>query len=308
MGYGSTDATESAPDSGVRAAIEAVERLKEPKVELVTLKRGDESESMFAVVPKDRNLVSVKPLLDEYLSAPDRIEGTAEFTALESFIEHTKRFSDDGSAVFLSGDRTCAPKLTTVFDYSNKVAPRFGKHRSEYLFPVSEEWANWHLAQRDMDQTAFARLLEDRILDVLHPDAAGDTVKQFGQDLGIELATPQKLMELSRGLSVRVDQRVERVVNLSTGEGQMNFTEAHNGQDGTPLKVPGGFALAIPVFRNGPRYQVPVRLRYRVQGGAVVWKVALYRTDIILQDATEEASDLVASETGLPVYRGTPEA
>lgn len=93
----------------------------------------------------------------------------------------------------------------------------------------------------------------------------------------------------------------------STGEARIHFEETHAGEDGGELRVPGGFALGIPVFRGGDLYQVPVRLRYRVSKGAILWSIALHRTDRVFDHAFEQACRLVEEATGLPIYQGRPE-
>lgn len=258
-----------------------------------------------------RTIQSVKPLLDEYLKAPERKRGTAAMTSLESFITHVNRHKDKNSVVFAIDDPK-APSLLAVYDYNHggeKGDPRFGQHRASYSFTLSDEWQAWMRAGgcEAMTQEAFAELIEDRISDVMKPEEGGDTIKEFAVNLGIDLASPQRLMTLSRGLKINVSSTVTNAVNLSSGEGQLQFTEAHKTEAGDVLRVPGGFALAIPVFRLGESWQVPVRLRYRQKGPAVTWTVGLHRTDLIFATAFKEAVKTAAADTALPVFFGKPE-
>jgi len=260
-----------------------------------------------------RELKSIKALTDEYLKAPERRKGTATMTSLDSFIDHVNRHKDD-HAVLFAVDRKDAPSMLAVYDYNEsgaKGAPRFGTHRASYSFPLSDEWAAWMAASRAeaMSQSDFAEFLEDRIGDVLNPASPeiGDTITEFKMNLGIELASAQQLMTLSRGLKVHVNARVSNALNLSSGEAQVMFEEVHQGEGGATLKIPGGFALAIPVFRLGARWQIPVKLRYRVKGPNVFWTVALHNTDKVFKTAFEEAVKQASDHTKLPVFFGTPE-
>jgi len=266
----------------------------------------------YAVVPKGKELRSLKPFIDEYRTRPERRTGTATLSTLASFIDHVKRFYDEHSAVFADVDNRKNAQLISVLDYHEKTAagkPRFGQHRGVYKFPLSDEWNAWNSgADSPMPMAAFAQFLEDRIMDVLDPTAGGDTIKEFAINLGITLATAQRLMELSRGLAIRVEAKVSQAVNLSSGEGQMTFSESHGTTEGGPIKIPGGFAIAIPVFRNGPLYQIPVRLRYRVQQGSVVWWYSPQRIDRVWDHAISEACDTVIAETGRDLFYGKPEA
>lgn len=293
------------------AIIEAVEKYRTACMQSVSRMVGDRAvQAPILLVPDGMKPHSVQKYLDEVMPHPERRKGTAKHTTLSSFCEHVKRFADEHSAVFAHDDPK-HPRLVAVLDYheaGSDGVPRWGEHRAIYDFPVSDEWKAW-TGVGDLDQRAFAEFLEDRIADVLEPSGAGDAVKAFAEQLGCSLASPSALMALSRGLSVRVDQKVAQHLNLSTGEAQIAFEETHREKDGGgPLKVPGGFAIAIPVFRGGAAYKLPVRLRYRVRSGQITWRIALHRADRAFVDAFEEACNEAHGATGLTVFRGTPEA
>jgi uncharacterized protein YfdQ (DUF2303 family) len=267
-------------------------------------------ECMLASVPRGRELLSVKKYLDEYLEAPERRKGTTEVTTIDSFVDHVKRFADEDSAIFANDDPK-SPALLAVLDYHRAgavAAPRFGKHRTSYQFPVSEEWAAWMAPRDSLDQASFAAFLEDRIGDVMDPSSVGEGTRADAEKLGINLVGPAKLLELARGLSVRVDSQVAQHVNLSTGETSLAFDEAHKDKAGKPLKVPNGFVVAIPIFRGGALYQIPVRLRYRVRSGSITFSTALHRPEESFRDAFAEACAKAAEATGLPLFYGKPEA
>lgn len=285
---------------------------------IVTATRGSIAECKVFAVPKVDNdgvesieLESMKPFLDEYLEAPERRAGTAEVTTLASFVDHTKRFADPDSALFADDD-VKAPSLTSVLDYHRAGAssdPRFGMHRAIYRFPISDEWKAWTAPREPMKQAAFGEFLEDRCIDVLDPAAVGAGTTKLATTLGLTLADPVRLLELARGLAVNVETKVAGVMNLSSGEAQISFEEKHVGQGGTALKVPTGFVIAIPVFRSGAAYQLPVRLRYRVlpNGGGIVWLFQIARIEQAFRDALAEACTKASEETGLPLFYGKPE-
>ena len=261
---------------------------------------------------------SIKKLLDEYLLEPERRKGTSNHVDLNSFLAHVQRHKDESSVVFAAprgdgGD----PTITAIYNYNRaggedsatgNVA-RFGDHRAVYRCPLSDEWKVWSATQnRTFSQQEFAELVEKRILDVADPANAGQLAQDMIRTLGCTLASPAKLMELSRGLAVKVGTAVKRAVNLSSGEAQVFFAEEHADANGAPLVVPSAFLLGIPVFRGGELYQIPVRLRYRVREGGIHWSFDLYRWDLIFDHAFDAACTRVASETKLPVFRGSPEA
>lgn len=263
----------------------------------------------YLVAGKNRQIVDLRGIHESTRTAPLRRRGTATHQTLKSFIAHVLRFKDDGSAVF--ADVGEEPKLVAVLDYhpaGAASAPRFGVHRSQYSFPLSEQWDAWIESDRKpMDQAAFAEFIENRILDVAAPEGMGQTSTEIAEKLGQSFASPQKLLELSRGLQVREGSIVRNAKNLSTGEVQIQFDTTHTDENGAPLKVPGLFLLAIPVFEAGQPYEIAVRLRYRLSQGRITWFYELHSADVVLRDAIEEAATAVEKETGLPVFRGSPE-
>jgi uncharacterized protein YfdQ (DUF2303 family) len=284
----------------------------EPRI----LSVGDASgrSAQVLLTPEKVTGFSVKKFLDEYLEAPERRKGTAHHTELASFIEHVKRFADTDSAIFahISPEPGESPALVCVLDYHRagpEGKPRFGEHRSVYHFPVSEEWVAW-LAHngKPMGQDGFARFIEDRLQDIANPKEPGRTGTAFAELLACEFASPTRLLELSKGLSVHVSSKVVGQVKLSSGEMQVMFSEEHSADGkGEPVKVPNAFLIGIPVFRGGELYKVPARLRYRVQSGQVTWTYDLYRPTACFDDAVNIACDKAEEETELPLFRGTPE-
>lgn len=292
-----------------QAIIDEVQRLH--GVELLELARNH-----VAVVPTGKSLQSLKPLLDEYLQRPERRAGAAQLESLVSLIDHANRFKGDTSALFASaGGQGAPPSLQVVIDYHQKGPPtndghsaRFCEHRGVYQFPLSDEWIEWNLiAKETMSQEDFAELLEDRIADILPVEGRSEESLEFANQLGITLASPARLLALSRGLSVKVDQKVAHHTNPASGQGSIAWQEEHSDEAGQPLEIPGGFFIGIPVFKHGDLYTVPVRLRYRVRQQKVTWTIKLHRLDVIFRDAFEDACAIAQTKTELPLFYGTPE-
>lgn len=276
------------------------------------LNRGTSEQVTVLTVPDGRKVLSLKPFLDEYLTAPERRKGTATHTTLASFTAHVQRFAageDTTAALFADVSNPKAPRLVAVLNYHTADATAWGDHRSVYEFPLSEEWKSWAkmFEAGPLSQADFAAFLEDHLLDVLDPSATPPRVVETAKALGISLGGQQEMLALSRGLTVRVDSVAAQAVNLSSGEGQILWTEEHKGADGKALKVPGGFVLAIPVFRGGDVFSVPVRLRYRVSGGRVLWTFVPHRIDRAFDTAVAETCDKAGEVTSLPLFYGTPE-
>lgn len=293
--------TDTNTRNDAQAIIDEVEKLHAPHV--ITLPGG---QSVIAT-PKGIDLTSTKKFEDERRTAPERRAGTAKFTTIESFIEHVNRFSDPDSVVFADDDPK-APSLTAVLDYHRATAegaPRFGKHRSTYGFPFSEQWKAWVIgAPVGINQARFAEFIEKNIADVVTPAVAnGEMVKSV---LGAP-ASPQKLLEVARGLQLNVRQNVVNAVTTSSGEVSLTFDTKHEGAKGGEVSVPTTFAVVIPVFKGGQPYEVTMRLRYRLDGALIVWTIEPFQADIVFEDALKEALAKVKEETKLPLLCGSPE-
>lgn len=294
--------------SEVTAIANLVKDLLNPTIGKVSTPDG--AEAQVLILP-GRAPQSIKALVDEYRKAPERRRGTAELTDLESFIAHVNRFKDDDSAIFAQRDPS-DPRLLAVIDYhrmTHEGAPRFGEHRALYAFPLADEWRVWAAMNgKQMSQAQFASFLEDHIADVVDPAGALDSARSIMDMLLCKFASPSRLMDLARGLTVRVDSIVANQQNLASGESVVRFETTHTDERGAPLEVPGAFLIGIPVFRSGARYQLAARLRYRVQNGKVTWWFDLYRAQETFDHAFGEACELAATKTELPLFYGNPEA
>lgn len=255
-----------------------------------------------------------RTIFDEYRLNPRIREGSATLTSIESLIDHVNRFKDADSALFAVDDRA-NPSITAVLDYHRAGAaaePRFGRHRSLFQFPLSDEWKAWTKSDGEtFSMGEFAAFLEDRIIDVLDlipgEDSLPEDMQRFVNTVGGSIASPSKLIELSVGLKVNEQSAVKEAINLSSGEAQVQFIAQHVDDAGQPLRVPGLFLIGIPVFRHGPHYRIAARLRYRKTSGGLVFFYQLWRADRVFDHSFREACERVRVETDLPMLFGKPE-
>jgi uncharacterized protein YfdQ (DUF2303 family) len=251
---------------------------------------------------------------DDYRDKPLFRSGNVQLADLDSLIAYTNAFKDANSAVFADDMRT-APAITAVLDYHAPGGPleggqRFGRHKATHTLPLSDEWSAWHELDGDkISMPNFARFLEDHIVDVLGPGQIELSPAQeaFVDALGgrDRIATPAKLMELATGLRVYENAEVNQAVNLQSGEGALTMVSQHTDGAGAQLIVPKMFVIAIPVFHNGPAYQIITRLRYRKEQG-INFIYELWRADLVFDHAFNEAVDRVKDETQLATFKGRP--
>jgi uncharacterized protein YfdQ (DUF2303 family) len=294
------------------ALVEAVGRLHQAEVHDLDVEGV--GKIPYAIVPDGQKVQSFKEIIDKHRQRPERRQGTAALGSIDSFVDHVNRFKDKHSAIF-ADVQPAAATLIGVLDYhegGDKGGARFGTHRATYQFPLSDEWKAWTTAAKEpMSQTDFAYFIEDHLPEVAMPEDLAkmpETLKRVSA-MGMNLATPQRLLELSRSLKIRVGQVFKGAQNLSTGEAQMSFEERHDDPEtGAPVTIPNGFVVSIPVFRMGAPYMLAVRLRYRAAGqGQVTWIIAPYRLDRAWEDAVKLACSSVGEKTALPLFYGRPE-
>jgi hypothetical protein len=257
-----------------------------------------------------QKIVSLKPLIDQFLEFPERVTGTAAFTRIESFLEHVDRNKRESSVIFLDD----GPALVAVYDYHLPGSdPQWCAHRANYRFPLSEEWRFWSdIGETWHSQEEFAILLEERNIDFvdalaakLDPDSvAGRFASRMGGD---PFSSPTRLIELSRGLEVVEGRRVVNKENLQSGERALTFEVEHRDASGGKLRVPRAAMLEIPVVDGGDLVLVPARLNYRVGNGGVKWNLQPFRMDIVLRQFTDLVAGRVREVAGLPVLFGSPE-
>lgn len=306
--------------SDAQVVCDILEKYAGAKISPIAGLTGDEI-GKFALVPAGLKTISLKPFIDEFRLRPERRSGTAHFTDIGSFLTHANRFKADHSVIFASDDPK-KPSMTSVLDYHESgenefVGTHFGQHRGSYQFPISDTWKAWSDVEEAgaMSMSEFAEFLEDRIGDVIEPlgdsyegePEADQKLRKQIQLLGCTLASPSVLLTLSREFHVNESSKTKIGQVLSSGEVTLQFQNEHTDAAGAPIRVPNMFLIQTQVFRNGPLYRLPVRLRYRSSGGMVKWMLQRLRPEAAFEDAVAEVLERAHKETGLTVLRGCPE-
>ncbi|KPF84491.1 hypothetical protein IP70_15820 [alpha proteobacterium AAP38] len=363
----------AAATSDTAPVVEVMERLAEAQIIELSV-NGDIDRHydtpQAAIIPKGKQILSLKDLVDEYRPEPERIKATAALLDLDSLIAYTRRFAQPSTAIF-ADTLAASPSLLVMIDYHHHTpdADRSGElpsrctHKAGYNFPVTAQWKAWvkatelSLDPRTMfDQESFAHFLEDRARDIenppldwMHVDA--DTVAEVtaalnlhddkaprdeeGNYLDTDLPAIQTdadeeddrylprsalyklrdlrfgsanlLMKLAQGISLTVGQKFEQKFNTKTGARTLNFEDASEARvQNRKVTVPDYFFIYVPIFENDRPHLLPVRLFYRASGGKVLWGVELVEPAQMIRRAATKAAELVAQQTGKPLFLGRP--
>jgi hypothetical protein len=284
-------------------------------------------------VPANRTVVDVSNFRRDALETlkPFRRKGTARVADLASLIAWANRFKGETSALFASPDLT-KPTLTCIADYhgagpadptkGEDQTARHCQHRAIYDFPLSEEWKDWTgLAGMALSKDQLGEFIEAHAFDIMDPTPAIIAGKLDGKAEKWEtrlIETAQKiegrfaqlstLLKLSRQFQVHETSHLTVKTNRDTGEAEIQFLNEHKTPGGAPLQIPNLLIIAIPVFDGGDPYRMVVRFRYRKNGQNLSFYLSVFNPEVSFRDAFDEAVTAATEATGLPTFRGLPEA
>lgn len=284
---------------------ELARKAVEPRVIL-----GDNG-SQFLVYSREMNVQDITKDAEKYAEAPRRRTGNTTLARLHSYIKFTNRYKNDDSIVLVEGmvsKNTIKATALTIFNADpaggDQLKAGHGDFKCDYKFPVSKE-LNAFVAKNGvtMTQGDFAMFLEDHISDMSSPSLMVEEDRNLiVRGLGGAGADPINMLELARGLEVRVTETVTNQQKLASGEMSFKFSAEHAGVDGKPLNIPVWFLITVPLFEGGAPIDIPVRLRYRVKEGIVTWFYELYRMNEAFDRAFDDAVSFIGEETQLPVF------
>ncbi len=260
-----------------QAAIAAGAALGDPRSPCV-----DEKAGVFTVVPRDYHLIN----LEKFLPRPLRIKENVHLDDTDSFIAYVNDFKRSGvSRIFFNG---AAEEFVAVLDYHEVDTPAWGDHTASFKPSRSVEFETWMAGNhKQMTQVDFARFLEENMPDVVEPNSA-------------------ELLQVALTFEAKKSVEFSSGVRLNNGQIQFAYDEIVRGaaQKGT-IDVPEQFVLGIAIHVNGPAYRIPVRLRWRLQEGKVVFWYELVRPHRYVEDALKEIRERVAAETATALLAGS---
>lgn len=112
------------------------------------------------------------------------------------------------------------------------------------------------------------------------------------------------MVQLSKGLDLYADTKVQERINLQSGETSFTFEEKHRGAPDAVV-VPQLFLVALPVFYlSDTLYRVPVRLRYRLAEGKLVWIPTLWQAEEVFDKAVRDAAKAAEDATERTLFYG----
>lgn len=274
--YGNVVQSDPQRIGSIQAAIAAGAALGDPRSPVV-----DEKAGVFAVVPKEYKIED----LERYLPRPLRISESVHLHDADSLIAYVNAFKQAGaSRIFFN---TVGEEFVCVLDYHEVETPARCEHTATFKPRRSVEFETWMGANRkQMTQIDFARFLEENMPDVVEPDSA-------------------VLLQVALTFEAKKSVEFSSGVRLNNGQIQFQYDEVVRGaaQKGT-IEIPEQFVLGIAIHVNGPAYRIPVRLRWRLQEGKVIFWYEVVRPHRFIEDALKEMRVRISAETTTVILSG----
>lgn len=264
----------------VQAAIEAGRR----ETQVINLR-----EDVRLVVRPDADGASRGDVFDleRYADNPRRAVGNVTLRDIASFTEYVKRHKSAATVIFADDEGG----MRAVFNHhGHEQEPGWRDLTAMLVRPRTPAFEAWMRAAKGaMDQVAFANFLEERLGDIADPDGASllDTAEHFRAHTIVRFRSQQRLRDGQTQL-----EYIEQVEGGAEGDGK--------------LTMPDLLTVMLQPFRDGPRFAVQARLRWRVEERRVRFSVLF--DDALLDELEQvyaDAMEAVAHDTEVPVFSGT---
>lgn len=254
-------------------------------------------EAPIVIFPQNAAVQSLKSHLK-----PTRKKARVTVYDYQSFIAYVKAHMEPGRTALFAVVTETEGVFTGILDYHETNspaentfrlgAPQYGEHVCTLRMQHTPEWNRWKAASgKAMDQVTMAQFLEDNRLDIKEPKAASI----------IEIA---KTFEATQGVNFK------GAVRLDNGDRRLDYnvqTGAKAGQQGE-LQIPERIELSLPIYVNGPDYDISAWFRYSIDGGALRLRYELIRPHKFIELALAEAGTAIAKETQLTLHKGSVES
>lgn len=187
--------------------------------------------------------------IEKLLPSPVRARGTVTFTTLGSFIAYYQKYAPAFTPLLTAKNRSDGIELQCTFDYhdvtGDAVQPEWGQFIAVCKFPTDLKIQGWlDGSGRYISQADFANLLELRLKDIVAPDAA-------------------TMLEVVSHLEATKNAHVKSHVRLATGAYSFGWDEDIKFKAGIgATEVPFEFTINVPLFRHGPKINIPCKIRY----------------------------------------------
>lgn len=223
---------------------------------------------------------------------PIRVNQAETVVEPASFVEYVSQFKTN-TAIF----RASLSKNTieAVLDYHGRARegdrdfalPQPLTHKVTLNCPFDVDYAKWRkVFGQPLKQGEFAELIEDMIHTIAAPPASDLT--EAINDLKVDRA-----VKFKSGRNYR-----NGTVQLTYEEVDAEGGDAGSGRIGLPQEI----QLVTAIFQGGPLINLIVKLRYRLERGAISFILAVPGLDKIERDHFRGIGEDVSTKTATPIF------
>lgn len=235
-----------------------------------------DEEHQFMSVPEGMSVRSIK----EFLPPPDRIKQRVELLSVDSFCDYLERYASPDSLIFANEP---SAQYDCVLDYhpskqsiDSQSSRGYADHVIAYTCPQADPWKLWNgLNGQLLGQVEFAEFVEQNLKDIVTPSGG-------------------ELMQVALELRVHKTASFQSDIRLDNGQVQLRYEEEIKGETKhKDMVIPTELKLALPVFVDGPRYELFARFRYSMTDGKLKMGFQLIRPKDVYNAAVKEVTSAI---------------
>jgi uncharacterized protein YfdQ (DUF2303 family) len=253
----------------------------------LTIYRTKENGTPFTVVVDHSGAQRIESLASH---EPLRKKAAAAFVEVSGFVDYVKLYADLHSRVFCD---LAKASFLALIDYPDKDSldggARRAEHKASLQLRFTEEFEAWRqVAAQPIGQGALAEFLEDHYQDVTEPDGAA-------------------ILELVKTLEVRNDVAFKSAQRRSDGGYDLTYAETVTARAGTQgtIEVPSKLLLELQVFQGGRVMELPIRIRFKLIDGKVIFSLTFLGLEKLLRDEVLAVREKIATAIERPVWAGS---
>lgn len=220
---------------------------------------------------------------------PDQMAAMLVFLTAESMVaahvlyasDRTRIFSDVENRKITSIYDFLSPKLSADTEDAGDQKTGWSQFRSEIVFRDSRKLKEWNRLTEWTSQDDFANFLEDHLEDVLDP-------------------TGVDLLSIATDLEANSASSFKGKITLQNGDVRLDYQSDTQ----TSVEIPKQLILGIPLFEHGEKYRLTARLRFRVSGGGVSFRLLFTNLADAIDLEFERITQVMEEKTESVILRG----
>lgn len=241
-------------------------------------------------VPKGWELKHINT--EEHCSQPLRLRAIRNFGDLESLSAYLKTHATKATAIWANLDAFQSTlSISACIDDHQPGIASWQDHHAKYTPSTSVEWDRWKRNSGiKMSQIEFGNFLEDNIADIATVDG---------------MPSGDAMLAMALNFEAKADMRIKSNARLQNGGVSLEFVSDDDKATIERMEMFSRFAIGVPVFWGGSRFQVNAKLRYAYPGGKPQFWFELQRSDRVYEAAAKDVLNRLREQLpDVPLYIG----